>query len=137
MSMCRIRLTPSILATRFQRYDRGMTLTPPQARFYDELADWWPLFSPPSHYDEEAADLLERLRPHVTLGAATLLELGSGGGSLASHLAPYFALTLTARSAGMLDVSRLVNPGAEHVLGDMRTLRLDRQFDVVLVHDAI
>src|SRR5262249_14672857 len=51
-------------------------------RFYDELAAWWPLFSPPSHYTEEAADLLERLRPHVTFGAATLLELGSGGGSL-------------------------------------------------------
>ena len=30
------------------------------ARFYDELADWWPLFSPPSHYGEEAEDLLKR-----------------------------------------------------------------------------
>ena len=58
-----------------------MTLRPPQARFYDALAEWWPLFSPPSHYGEEAADLLERLRPHVTLGAAKLLELGSGGRS--------------------------------------------------------
>jgi len=105
-------------------------------RFYDELTEWWPLFSPPEHYVEEAADLLRRLAPFARPGA-TLLELGSGGGSLASHLRPHFTLTLTDRSPGMLAVSRTVHPDAEHILGDMRTLRLNRQFDVVLVHDAI
>jgi SAM-dependent methyltransferase len=114
-----------------------VTLAAPRARFYDELSEWWPLFSPPSHYGEEAADLLERLRPRATFGAATLLELGSGGGSLASHLAPYFTLTLTDKSPGMLAINRATNPGAEHVAGDMRSMRLDRRFDVVLVHDAI
>jgi hypothetical protein len=105
--------------------------------FYDQLAHWWPLFSPPVHYDEEAADLLRRLGPIAHSGFATLLELGSGGGSLAFHLGRHFLLTLTDRSPGMLDVSRAVNPDAEHIAGDMRTLRLDRSFDVVLVHDAI
>ena len=105
--------------------------------FYDELADWWPLFSPPIHYEEEAVDLLTRLGPVSHSGFASLLELGSGGGSLASHLKPHFVLTLTDRSAGMLAVSRAVNPEAEHIVGDMRTLRLDRRYDVVLVHDAI
>ena len=109
----------------------------PSARFYDEVAEWWPLFSPPQHYDEEAADLLPRLSRHLTSPASALLELGSGGGSLAFHLKPHFRLTLTDRSPGMLAVNRSVNPEAEHLLGDMRTLRLDRQFDVVLVHDAI
>ena len=37
----------------------------------------------------------------------------------------------------MLALSRTINPNSEHVLGDMRTLRLDRTFDAVLVHDAI
>ena len=37
----------------------------------------------------------------------------------------------------MLAVSRRVNPDCEHLLADMRTLRLGRQFDLVLVHDAI
>jgi hypothetical protein len=37
----------------------------------------------------------------------------------------------------MLAVSQAVNPECEHILGDMRTLRLDRLFDVVLIHDAI
>lgn len=111
-----------------------MTATP---LFYDQLAEWWPLFSPAVHYDEEAADLLERLGPIARSGFATLLELGSGGGSLASHLKPHFFLTLTDRSPGMLEVNRAVNPEAEHIAGDMRRLRIDRRFDVVLVHDAI
>ena len=29
---------------------------PPQ--LYGELAEWWPLVSPPNEYDEEAVDLL-------------------------------------------------------------------------------
>jgi Methyltransferase domain len=110
--------------------------TAPQASFYDDLADWWPLFSPPENYVEEAADLLERLGP-LAPGPRTLLELGSGGGSLASHLKPHFNLTLTDRSPGMLAVNRAINPESEHLVGDMRSLRLGRQFDVVLVHDAI
>jgi SAM-dependent methyltransferase len=106
-------------------------------RFYDELPEWWPLFSPPVHYDEEAADLRARLGRLPTGARPTLLELGSGGGSLASHLSPHFKLTLTDRSPGMLEVNKAVNPDAEHIVGDMRNLRLSRQFDVVLVHDAI
>jgi trans-aconitate methyltransferase len=108
------------------------------ARFYDELAVWWPLFSPPIHYVEEAADLLPRLRQHLHKGSvATLLELGSGGGSLASHFKAHFRMTLTDRSSGMLAVNAAMNPESEHVLGDMRTLRLGRRFDVVFIHDAI
>jgi SAM-dependent methyltransferase len=112
-------------------------MTEPRPRFYDELAEWWPLFSPPEHYAEEAEDLLRRLPPLDTSGRPTLLELGSGGGSLASHLKSHFDLTLTDRSHGMLAVSRALNPHCEHLVGDMRTLRLARQFDVVLIHDAI
>jgi SAM-dependent methyltransferase len=104
-------------------------------RLYDDLAGWWPLLSPPSEYEDEAADLLPRLGAATRRG--TLLELGAGGGSLAFHLKPHFQLTLTDRSPAMLAVSRAVNPECEHLVGDMRSLRLDRQFDVVLVHDAI
>jgi SAM-dependent methyltransferase len=101
---------------------------------YDELAVWWPLLSPPSEYEEEAADLLGRL---AATPGATLLELGSGGGSLASHLKHHFRMTLTDRSPAMLRVSQEANPECEHLQGDMRTLRLSRQFDLVLIHDAI
>ena len=112
-------------------------MTEQRTRFYDDFAEWWQLFSPPEEYVDEAADLLERLGRPSPAEAKTLLELGSGGGSLATHLRPYFTLTLTDRSPGMLAVSRRVNPDCEHLLADMRTLRLGRQFDLVLVHDAI
>lgn len=108
-----------------------------EPRLYSDLATWWPLLSPPSHYAEEAADLLPTLRAAPDAPPATLLELGCGGGSLASHLAPHFRLTLTDRSESMLAVSRATNPECEHARGDMRTLDLGRQFDLVLIHDAI
>ena len=107
------------------------------ARFYQELSEWWPLFSPPIHYVEEVEDFLGRLAPLPPPGTTTLLELGSGGGSFASHLTQQFRLTLTDLSEGMLAQSRAINPEAEHIAGDMRTLRLHREFDYVLVHDAV
>jgi SAM-dependent methyltransferase len=48
-----------------------------------------------------------------------------------------FSLTLVDQSADMLAVSQPLNPGSEHVQGDMRTIRLPRTFDAVLVHDAV
>jgi SAM-dependent methyltransferase len=69
--------------------------------------------------------------------AHRILELGSGGGNNASHLKTRFSMVLVDPSRGMLDVSRALNPECEHVEGDMRTVRLGRQFDCVFAHDAI
>jgi SAM-dependent methyltransferase len=104
-------------------------------RLYDELAEWWPLLSPPEEYADEAADLLSLL--DAAGRHRTMLELGSGGGSLAFQLKRRFQLTLTDIAPAMLEVSRAVNPECEHLVGDMRSLRLGRTFDVVLIHDAI
>jgi SAM-dependent methyltransferase len=101
---------------------------------YTDLASWWPLISPLDEYEEEAAFFLEVLGNGER---RTLLELGAGGGSLAHHLAHAFELTLSDVSPDMVAVSRATNPQAEHVVGDMRSLRLPKRFDVVLVHDAI
>lgn len=114
-----------------------MKFTAQLPRLYGEFADWWLLMSPPVHYGEEARDLVARLGDFHRGPATTMLELGSGGGSLAYHLKDRFTLTLTDVSPGMLGVNRSVNPECEHYLGDMRSLRLDRIFDIVLVHDAI
>lgn len=105
--------------------------------FYDAYSDWWPLFSPPEHYAEEAPDLVARLDAAGVAPGASILELGSGGGHLASHLAGRYRMTLTDLADGMLAVSRALNPGADHARGDMRTLRLRRTFDAVLIHDAV
>jgi SAM-dependent methyltransferase len=106
-------------------------------KLYDQLADWWPLLSAPSEYEEEAAVFGAFLSQHGDLPAATVLELGSGGGNLASYLKAKFQMTLSDASEAMLAVSRGLNPECEHVAGDMRRLRLGRQFDRVFVHDAI
>jgi SAM-dependent methyltransferase len=37
----------------------------------------------------------------------------------------------------MLEISLLLNPECEHLPGDMRFVRLGRQFDAVFIHDAI
>ncbi|MGH7578649.1 MAG: class I SAM-dependent methyltransferase [Gemmatimonadales bacterium] len=107
------------------------------SRLYEDLAGWWPLLSPPSEYEAEADDLLARLTQGSVTPEGTLLELGAGGGSLAFHLKHRFRMTLTDLAPAMLAVSRAINPECEHLVGDMRSLRLDRRFDVVLIHDAI
>lgn len=104
---------------------------------YTGLAPWWPLLSDPGDYAEEAAIFADALGRTVRRPLRTLLELGSGGGNTASHLKARYALTLCDLSPAMIDVSRALNPACEHVEGDMRTVRLARTFDAVLVHDAI
>jgi len=46
-------------------------------------------------------------------------------------------MVLVDLSPQMLKVSRALNPECEHVQGDMRSVRLGREFDGVFVHDAI
>jgi SAM-dependent methyltransferase len=103
---------------------------------YSELAGWWPLISPPEEYAEEAAYLAGVLSS-AALPVREVLDLGSGGGHVAVHLKERFALTLVDLSEDMLAVSRRLNPGCAHLQGDMRTVRLGRLFDAVLVHDAV
>jgi SAM-dependent methyltransferase len=90
----------------------------PRHRFYSDLAEWWPLISPPEEYEEEAAFAAAMLR-------------------MAYPPKREFEMTLVDLSDDMLAVSRQLNPECEHVVGDMRTLRLGRIFDAVFVHDAI
>src|SRR3954451_19753420 len=105
-------------------------------RFYGELAPWWPLVSPPEEYTEEAAFAATMLAS-ASIPVHEVLELGSGGGHNAVHLKARFTMTLVDLSAGMLDVSRRLNPECEHHVGDMRSVRLGRTFDAVFVHDAV
>jgi SAM-dependent methyltransferase len=107
-------------------------------KLYTELAVWWPVLSPPDEYVEEAGFFQEVLSAEGLPPAPTLLELGCGGGNNALYLKSSFAhVTLTDVSPEMLAVSSALNPDCEHIVGDMRTLRLERTFDVVFVHDAI
>ena len=106
-------------------------------RIYSDLAPWFHLLTHPADYEEEASYYTRVIEAASDGHARTLLELGSGGGNNASFLKQRFECTLTDVSEDMLELSRTINPECEHVQGDMRTLRLDRTFDAVFVHDAI
>ena len=110
-------------------------------QLYQDIADWWPVISPPSEYAEEAALYVEMIRgAGRDAGGAPVrevLELGSGGGNNASHMKRHFAMTLVEPSDRMREISRALNPECEHVSGDMRSVRLGRAFDAVFVHDAV
>jgi SAM-dependent methyltransferase len=105
-------------------------------RLYRDFAEWWPLLSAPSEYEQEATEYVGLIRGAVP-DAREVLELGSGGGNNASYMKAAFGLTLVDLSPAMLEVSRRLNPECEHVEGDMRSVRLGRTFDAVFVHDAI
>jgi SAM-dependent methyltransferase len=104
---------------------------------YGELAEWWPVLSSPEDYAEEAQFYQRAILSACSLIPKTILELGSGGGNNASHLKVHFLMTLVDLSPGMLKVSKVLNPECEHIQGDMRTVRLEREFDAVFIHDAI
>ena len=104
---------------------------------YSDLTAWYRLIDPPEDHAEEAAAFEAALVGAIDGPADTLLELGSGAGHNACHLKRRFRCTLTDLSEPMLALSRELNPECEHYLGDMRSLRLNRTFDAVLVHDAV
>jgi SAM-dependent methyltransferase len=107
-------------------------------KLYAELADWWPLMSAPEDYQEEATFYFNAMQEVATGRIETVLELGSGGGNNASFMKTRVKeLVLVDLSDGMLAHSRALNPECEHHAGDMRRVRLNRQFDAVFVHDAI
>ena len=104
---------------------------------YDELVPWYRLLDPPADHADEVASYVDALCRTIHGEAHTLLELGSGAGHNAVHLKHRFEVTLSDMAPAMLALSRELHPECDHHLADMRTLRLGRLFDAVLVHDAI
>lgn len=116
---------------------RHETTTNQAPRLYRDLVDWYPLLTPVEDYAEEAALYLRLFEAHCRRPPRTLLDLGSGGGHNAAHLKAALACTLVDLEPAMLALSRRLNPECEHIQGDMRSIRLGRAFDCVLLHDAV
>ncbi len=108
-----------------------------QPKLYHEFGGWFHLLTAPSEYAEEAAFYTQQLIEACERPPRTVLELGSGGGNNASHMKAHFVMTLVDLSPRMLELSRTINPECEHILGDMRSVRLGREFDALFVHDAV
>ena len=107
-------------------------------RLYDDLAELWPVLSPPEDYAAEAALVRQAVSPAMPSDRRpTLLEIGAGGGHTLVHLADRFDCTAVDLSESMLEHCRRLVPSARAIVGDMRRVRLDEAFDAVLLHDAI
>lgn len=118
--------------------DKRMTDAP---RLYTDLARLWPHLSPPEHYAEETGLLRELIDDALGKPPAgqrwSLLELGAGGGHSIVHLKDHYDCTASDLSLQMLEQCKTLNPEVPAVEGDMRSMRLDKPFDIVLICDAI
>jgi len=108
-----------------------------QPLLYGDLTPWYRLLDPVADHAAEAAAYVAALERGGAPPGGSLLELGAGAGGNAFFMKRYFRGTLTDISPEMLALSRALNPECEHLPGDMRTLRLQRGFDAVMVHDAV
>jgi len=104
---------------------------------YTDFAQWWHLISPPEEYLKEAQFYRQLFLERQPVSSKKMLELGSGGGNIASIIKSDFDLTLVELSAEMILESQRLNPDLPHIQGDMRHIRLGQEFDFVFVHDAI
>ena len=106
-------------------------------RIYNDLAKWWSHISPRESYAAEADVHLRLIDDALGKTATSILELGSGGGRLAALYGKDREVVLSDLSPDMIEQSKQHNPEREHVVGDMRSLRLQRTFDAVVIQDAI
>ena len=114
-----------------------MTLEYP---LYTTHAHLWRLLSPLESYESEMVEWCELVESTLTRPVTELLDLGSGGGHHLYHLAQGLeslkgglAVDL---SAPMLAELNSLLPQFETRQGDMTSLRLERQYDLVTVHDS-
>ena len=105
---------------------------------YTDLAWLWPMWGDPAteyaHYCEHVTALIGQ---YPARPATTLLDIGCGGGKNVLNLKRDFSVTGLDVSPTMLAQAKVLNPECTFVQGDMRTLRLNRTFDAVLMDDAI
>jgi SAM-dependent methyltransferase len=93
--------------------------------------------SPPEDYIEEAEFLTNLIKSYMNYSPKTMLHLGCGGGHIDMTFKKHFQVTGVDISENMLDLARKLNPENKYLTGDMRDIRLDEKFDVVLLYDGI
>lgn len=104
---------------------------------YNDLAwteDW---LADPAEYEDEVMVYVDLIKRTASEPPSTLLHLGSGAGGHDWIFKRHFTVTGVDLSLGMLNKARLVHPDIAYLEGDMRTLRLNRQFDAVVIPDSI
>lgn len=104
---------------------------------YNDLAWTEELLADPAESGREAARLVAPIHRQLGHRPLSLLHLGCGAGGYDGVFKRHFVLTGVDISQGMLEIARQRHPDVEYIEGDMRSLRLQRQFDAVVIPDGI
>lgn len=104
---------------------------------YNELAWTEDFLADPADYEDEVNEYINLIKGTAKESVNTLLHLGCGAGGHDIYFKNHFKVTGVDTSTGMLNKAKVTNPGIEYIEGDMRTIRLNRQFDCVVIPDSI
>lgn len=104
---------------------------------YNELAWTEDLLADTADDESEVAGYVDLIKRNSSHAPSTVLHLGCGAGGHDAIFKQHFDVTGVDISRGMLDKARLRHPNAECIGGDMRTVRLGREFDAVVIPDSI
>lgn len=104
---------------------------------YNELAWTEGWLADPAEHEKEVMMYVELIQSSAAEIPRTLLHMGCGAGSHDSVFKRFFTVTGVDLSRGMLNEARAAHPDIEYLEDDMRTLRLNRFFDAIVIPDSI
>ncbi|RQD78318.1 MAG: class I SAM-dependent methyltransferase [Candidatus Syntrophonatronum acetioxidans] len=104
---------------------------------YGDLAWTERIIVSPEEYEEEVIHYIKAINKHAGRKFKTMLHLGCGAGGHDFIFKRYFQVTGVDISEDMLDIAQEVNPEVFYVRGDMREVRLNQKFDLVVIPDSI
>ena len=85
----------------------------------------------------EVEQYVSAIKKHSNRELKTMLHLGCGAGGHDYYFKKYFEVTGVDVSQGMLNIAREKNSDVSYIQGDMRSVRLEQKFDVVIIPDSI
>jgi len=104
---------------------------------YGPLAWTEKILAPPEKYEKEVIQYITAINRNSIKELKTMLHLGCGAGGHDLHFRKHFELTGVDISEDMLKIAKELNPDVRYIHGDMRSIRLKQEFDVVIIPDSI
>jgi ubiquinone/menaquinone biosynthesis C-methylase UbiE len=104
---------------------------------YNELAWTEDFLADLKDYKDELNGYIGLINSTAKEPVITVLHLGCGAGGHDYYFKKHYTVTGVDISIGMLEKAKVTNPEIEYVEGDMRKIRLNRQFDCVVIPDSI
>ncbi len=95
------------------------------AKYYDSIYKW-------KDYKSESEKIRAFIKEYKTSRGKEMLDAACGTGNHIQYLKKYFNITGLDIDRDMLGIARKKYPGIKLLRGDMRTFKLNRQFDVIV-----